>query len=286
MEKINTSYLNKIIKQALAEDLGPSQQDITTDTLFSHKNIFCSAEIIAKENGVMAGFLVFKKVFKFLDKNIKIQTLKKEGEIFKRGECLIKISGKLSTILKGERTALNFLQRMSGIATITHKIVSKFKGTNIKILDTRKTTPGLRILEKYAVKIGGGNNHRFGLFDGILIKDNHLIATNNDLINACQQLKNKYPQKQIEVEVQNLKQVQLATNSVAEIIMLDNMNITQIKKALALIKGKKEIEVSGIKLKQLNQLKKLKIQYISLGRLTHSIKSIDLSLEIKLVKIK
>ena len=162
MDKINTNYLNKIIKQSLAEDLGTSKKDITTDTLFSNKNIFCTAEIIAKENGVMAGFFLLEKIFKFLDKNTKIQVLKKEGETFKSGECLIKISGKLSTILKGERTALNFLQRLSGIATITHKIVSIFKGTNIKILATRKTTPGLRILEKYAVKMGRGNNHRLG----------------------------------------------------------------------------------------------------------------------------
>lgn len=284
MNNISSKYLNKIIKQALLEDLGTPLKDITTDIIFNNKNIFCIAEIITKENGVMAGFFLLEKIFRFLDKNTKIQVLKKEGEKFKSGECLIIISGKLQTILKGERTALNFLQRLCGIATITNKIVSVFKDTNIEILDTRKTTPGLRVLEKYAVKIGGGNNHRFGLFDGILIKDNHLTASNNDLINVCKILKEKFAHKKVEVETQNLKQVQLAANSVADIIMLDNMNIIQIKKAIEIIKGEKEIEVSGIKSNQITQLKKLKINYISLGMLTHSVKSIDLSLEIKQLK--
>lgn len=284
MNSINISYLNKIIQQALLEDLGTHKKDITTDTLFSNKNIFCKAEIIAKENGIMAGSFLTELIFKSLDKNIHLQILKKEGEKFKNKNCLIKISGKLQAVLKGERSALNFLQRLCGIATITHKIVSIFKDTNIKILDTRKTTPLLRLLEKYAVKTGGGTNHRIGLFDEILIKDNHLSASKNNLIDVCKKLKAKYPHKKVEVETQNLQQVKQALSSNADIIMLDNMNISQIKQALKIINGKKEVEVSGVKFSQLSQLKKLKINYISLGILTHSVKSIDLSLKIKQIK--
>ncbi len=284
--------IQKLIELALKEDIGAG--DITSDALIP-KSLLAKAEIIAKQKGVLAGIEIAEIVFKRIEPNISFTPLKKDGEKFNPNEKIAWIEGRLKSILKGERTALNFLQRLSGIATLTQSFVSELKGKRIKILDTRKTAPGLRILEKYAVKMGGGENHRMGLYDMILIKENHIKAAGGT-IPAMQKVKKalenknfvrKFSKKKIikiEVEAKNLDEVRKALGFEIDMIMLDNMPIHKIKKASQIIRKSKKkikIEVSGnIDLKNIKDYSNLDIDYISTGALTHSSKAIDLSLNL------
>jgi len=271
--------LREIIENALKEDIGFS--DITTDSIVP-ENLNIRAYIIAKEEGIIAGLPVAKEVFKFLDEEVNFSQKVSDGERVERGKIIAEIYGKARAILSGERVALNFLQRLSGIATFTNYCVSLAKPYNVKILDTRKTTPMLRILEKYAVKVGGGENHRFALYDMVLIKDNH-IRIAGGITEAVRRVREKVPPfYKIEVETENLEQVREALENKVDIIMLDNMDIETIKKAVEIINGKVLIEVSGnIKPEDIKVIAPLGINFISMGKLTHSVKSLDISLEIE-----
>ena len=263
---------------ALAEDIDGG--DITTEAIVP-KNKTASAKLIAKEPLVVAGLRISEKVFKAADRRIKFKSLAGDGERVKKGAVLAKISGSAAPILKAERTALNFLQRMSGIATLTAEFVERTKGTKTKILDTRKTTPCMRIFEKYAVKAGGGLNHRFGLFDAILIKDNH-IAIAGGIGKAIAAVRKKHGDKAvIEIETKNLKQVKEALHLGVQVIMLDNMGINDMKKAIRLINKKARTEISGgVNLKNIKKIAALGPTRISIGALTHSARAMDISLEV------
>jgi len=262
---------------ALREDIGKG--DITTDSIVP-ADMRTSAKIIVKESGIICGLGIARLVFQSVDKNIKFTDKAREGKAVKKGTVVATVKGPARGILTAERTALNFLQRLSGIATLTNKFV-KAAGGRVKILDTRKTSPGLRVLEKYAVKIGGGFNHRLGLFDAVLIKDNH-ISVAGGLKKAVDLAKKKYPW--IEVEVKTLGQVREAIDSGATRIMLDNMSIAGIKRSVQLVgrsKRKIEIEVSGgITLKNIRSIARTGADYVSVGALTHSAPALDVSLKV------
>jgi nicotinate-nucleotide pyrophosphorylase (carboxylating) len=271
----NLVQVSEIIKQALNEDIGKG--DITTN-LIVPKNQKSRAYITAKQNGILAGNIFIKMLFQMLDPNTKIKFLVKEGNYFNKGAKIAEINGKTRILLTGERTALNILCRLSGIATLTRKFVDQIGHTNAKILDTRKTTPNLRILEKYAVKIGGGYNHRFGLYEMILIKDNHIKAVGG-IINAIIQAQKAL--KVIEVETKNLAEVKQVLSLKVPIIMLDNMSLNQIRQAVKLVKGKAKLEVSGnVNLKTVRKIAGTGVDYISVGAITHSAPIIDLSMKI------
>lgn len=282
--------INQIIKSALQEDTCPptgkiGKGDITTN-LFISPDSKGKAVITAKESGVLAGGIIAEKVFKTIDKNIKFIQLIPEGAKFTKGTVVCKMEGKLASILIAERTALNFICMMSGIASLTNKFVKKIAGTKAKILDTRKTYPGLRALSKYAVRCGGGENHRKGLWDMILIKDNHIEAVGGiEKINS--KLKNqnsKLKKLKTEIEVKNLKELKVALNSGIDRIMLDNMGIAQMKEAVKLarkLNPKIELEASGgVSLSNVRQIAETGVDYISIGALTHSAPAIDFSLTV------
>jgi len=271
--------IDKIIEQALLEDIGTG--DITTESIIPF-NLKAKGIIKTSEEGVVAGLNITSLVFKKLDSEIIFQEKIKDGTQVVRGKVLAEITGPARTILKGERVALNFLQRMSGIATITSKFCQQVKGLPVRIVDTRKTTPGLRILEKYAVRMGGGYNHRFGLYDAVLIKDNH-IAVAGGIKSAVNSIRKQISHTvKIEVEVENLSQLQEALEMKVDIIMLDNMDLNTIKKAVKIVKGKALIEASGgITLEKVREIAQTGVDLISIGSLTHSVKSLDISMEIK-----
>jgi nicotinate-nucleotide pyrophosphorylase (carboxylating) len=271
-------HLRKIVEEALKEDIGFG--DITTESTIP-EDMISRAVIIAKEEGILAGLPVAEEVFKLLDSKIEFKEFKKDGDEIKKGDVILEIKGKTKTILMGERTALNFLQRLSGIATYTKKCVDVVKPYGVKILDTRKTTPTLRIFEKYAVKIGGGENHRFGLYDMVLIKDNHIRAVGG-IKEAIERVRERVSHVyKIEVEVTNLEELKEALESKADIVLLDNMDYDTLKEAVSIAKGKVMIEVSGnISLEDLEKIARLGVNFISIGKLTHSYKSLDLSLEL------
>ena len=275
--KLKIKNLHKLIKEALREDI--HQGDITTRAVIpAHKII--KAEIIAKEKGIIGGLPVAKEVFRLLDRKIKFKGLIKEGEKVKKGARIAVITGNARGILAGERVALNFMQRISGIATGTNKCVEKVAPFKTAVLDTRKTPPGLRSLDKYAVRLGHGKNHRFGLYDMVLIKDNH-IALSPGIKEAVRSARKKYPRKKIEVEVKNFKELRDALSAKVDIVMLDNMRLKQIAQALKIIKGRCKVEVSGnVSFAILPKLARLGVDYISLGRLTHSPRALDLSLRV------
>ncbi|MDD5530632.1 MAG: carboxylating nicotinate-nucleotide diphosphorylase [bacterium] len=279
--------LNPMIKIALQEDLGSG--DVTTELTVS-PNIKGKAIITAKENGVMAGGIVVEKIFKTIDKNIKYKQFVSEGAKFKKGEDVCKIEGKLSSILHGERTALNFLSILSGIASLTNKFVEKVKPTRVKILDTRKTLPGLRELSKYAVKCGGGKNHRKGLWDMILIKDNHIEASGGiqKAIYKIQDTRCKIQGLKTEIEVKNLSELKIALGSKIDRIMLDNMDVKGMREAVKLARKltpKIELEASGgVNLDNVYDIAKTGVDYISVGAITHSAKAIDFSLNVEMEK--
>ena len=281
---INHPSVDNLIKLALAEDIGSG--DITTDAIVS-QNVKGEAYVVAKEDMVLSGIDVFKKVFQNVSGQWSVVSSQfkeryRDGEIVRSGKIIIEMSGNMRTLLTGERTALNFLQRMSGIATLTKKFVDSVKGFKAKIIDTRKTTPKLRILEKYAVRCGGGINHRFGLYDGILIKDNH-IKVAGGIIKAVKKVKDNAPHlMKIEVEVKSIKEVRDALKCKADVIMLDNMDISTIKRAVRLINKVALVEVSGgVNLKNVVEIAATGVDYISIGALTHSARAVDISMEIR-----
>ncbi|MGV8979831.1 carboxylating nicotinate-nucleotide diphosphorylase [Clostridium sp.] len=273
---MNWLIIDNLIIEAIKEDM--PQNDITTEFIISD-DCNCSIDLISKENGVIAGLLVFERVFKILGE-VKIEFFNKDGDVVSEGQCIAKLRGKTKHILTGERTALNFLGRMSGIATLTKTYVDKVKGSTVKILDTRKTTPNMRIFEKYAVKIGGGYNHRFNLSDSVLIKENHISAAGG--IRAAVNIirENISFVKKIEVEVETLHQINEALEVGVDIIMLDNMDVKAMKKAVEIINRKALIEASGnVTLDNILEVASSGVDYISVGALTHSYKVLDLSMK-------
>ncbi len=274
-----TMILNadEAILNALKEDI--TSEDITTNSVM-HEYCKGSVDLICKQDGVIAGLEVFKRVFTLLDSKTEVEFFCKDGDTVKNGQKLGVISGDIRILLSGERTALNYLQRMSGIATYTRSVAKLLEGTKTKLLDTRKTTPNMRIFEKYAVKVGGGYNHRFNLSDGILLKDNHIGAAGG-VKQAVLMAKEYAPfVRKIEVEVENLDMLEEALDAGADIIMLDNMSVEDMKKAVSLCKGKAETECSGNVTKEnIAKLTDIGVDYISSGALTHSAPILDLSLK-------
>lgn len=272
------SFTDSILKLALAEDIGTG--DITTNTLVPEKKAI-RGSIIAKESGVICGLDVFNRVFFLLDEGVRISKRIADGEAVSAGTIIADIEGPARSVLTGERVALNVLQRLSGIATKTNVLASKIAGTNTKIIDTRKTSPGLRVLEKYAVRIGGGANHRMNLSDGILIKDNHIKAAGG-IQQAVDASRSGAPATlKIEVEVETLEQVKEALRTKADIIMLDNMPVEMMKQAVAMIGDKALTEASGNMDEQdLLEVAETGVSFISIGALTHSVKALDISLKI------
>lgn len=293
--RIRDQGIEKLIELALREDLG--QGDVTSEALID-ENLKGKGIIKALEDGVLAGIEIARLVFKRIDPEILFKPLVKDGEKIINKSKVAEIEGKVKSILAGERTALNFLQRLSGIATFTSKFVQEVKGTKTKILDTRKTTPGFRALEKYAVKMGRGENHRMGLYDRILIKDNHIRAcggVGTAIRKVKKSLKNEtfvsrfdLKNLKVEVEAKNIKEVKEAIQSEADWIMLDNMSSSQIKEGVRMIRSnrrKMKIEVSGrVNLNNVKKIARLGVDYISVGALTHSAKALDLSLEFTKIK--
>lgn len=273
---MNWLLADDIIKRALNEDL--SYGDITTNAIVEQGEK-ATVDLISKEDGVIAGLEIFKRVFLILG-NAEVKLYVQDRTLVHKGEKIGEIYGDTRTILSAERVALNFLQRMSGIATLTRNFAEKLEGTSVKLLDTRKTTPNMRIFEKYAVKIGGGVNHRFGLNDGILIKDNHIDAAGG-IKKAIEAVRKSAPfVRKIEVEVENLEQLKEALEANADIIMLDNMDIETLKAAVKVVDGKTETEASGnVTLDTIEAIAKTGVNYISTGSLTHSFKVLDLSMK-------
>ncbi|MBE6555214.1 MAG: carboxylating nicotinate-nucleotide diphosphorylase [Ruminococcaceae bacterium] len=268
---------DELILQALREDI--TSEDITTNSVMPRSQAG-EVDLICKQDGVVAGLEVFKRVFELLDAQTEVILYCKDGDTVKNGEKIGLVRGDIRVLLSGERTALNFLQRMSGIATYTRTIANLLKGTQTKLLDTRKTTPNMRIFEKYAVKVGGGYNHRYNLSDGILLKDNHIGAAGG-VKQAVMMAKEYAPfVRKIEIEVENLDMLREALDAGADIIMLDNMSVEDMKKAVELCKGKAETECSGNVTKEnVARLVDIGVDYISSGALTHSSPILDLSLK-------
>lgn len=269
----------RLIEMAFQEDIGPG--DITTDNLIA-SNLEGNGAVIAKEPLVLAGLDVAKQVFRKLDPQMGFKPLFKDGDAVKDAEVVVEIEGKLGALLKGERIALNFLQRLSGIATCVRSYVNEISEKPVRLVDTRKTTPGWRVLEKYAVRMGGAHNHRMGLYDGVLIKDNH-IAAYGGLGSAIEHVRAQVSHLvKIEVEVSDLKQVEAAVAAGADIIMLDNMTIDQITAAVKQIRGKAVVEVSGgITKSSLRPLADTGVDIISVGALTHSARCVDISMRVR-----
>ncbi|GAA0179835.1 carboxylating nicotinate-nucleotide diphosphorylase [Clostridium sediminicola] len=273
---MNWLVVDKIIKEALIED--GIYGDITTQAIIT-ENSTCSIDLIVKENGIVAGIEVFKRVFDIVG-NVETAFSVKDGAEVKNGHIICKVSGLTCNILTGERVALNLIQRMSGIATISNKMASQVKHTKAKILDTRKTTPNLRILDKYAVRVGGAYNHRFNLSDGIMIKDNHISAAGG-IREAVKKVKdNTSFVRKIEVEVESLEGVYEALDAKVDIIMLDNMDIETMKKAVEIIDGRAITEASGnVTIDSIKSIAETGVDFISSGMLTHSVKALDISMK-------
>ncbi len=269
--------IDDVILLALKEDM--NYGDITTDILITNEQI-SKAKLIAKEKGVIAGCEIFQRVFKLLNGTIEIIFYKNDGDYVQIGDVLGEISGQTKAILKAERTALNIIQRLSGIATMTNDLVRETEGIPVRIVDTRKTTPGLRDLEKYAVRVGGGYNHRFNLSDAVMIKDNHIHAVGS-IKKAVEKAQANIPHTmKVEVEVENLDQLQEALEAKADIIMLDNMTTKQMKEAVSITDGQAILEASGnITDKTVKDIAHTGIQVISVGLITHSVKALDISLK-------
>lgn len=264
--------IRDILERAFREDMPLG--DITTDYTVPENSV-SKAVITAKQDGVIAGLEVCMEAFKMLDPDVKLQPLAKDGDFVNKGDRILMIEGKSRAMLKAERTALNLLQRLSGIASETRKYVDRISGYKAKVVDTRKTTPGLRLLEKYAVRVGGGTNHRFSLSDGVLIKDNHIKAAGG-IRQAVEAVRKRIPHTvKIEVETETLEQVKEALDSGADIIMLDNMTPELMKQAVELIAGKALTEASGnVKLDNIEEVAATGVDIISVGAITHSVKEI------------
>ena len=269
--------VDPLIISALREDI--TSEDVSTNAVMPHAQAG-TADLICKEDGVICGLQVFERVFKLLDEDVKITFSAKDGDRVTKGQKLAVLEGDIRILLEGERTALNYLQRMSGVATYTAKVASYLEGTNIKLLDTRKTTPNMRVFEKYAVTVGGGYNHRLNLSDGVLLKDNHIGAAGGvkEAIAAAKEYASFV--RKIEVEVETLDMVKEAVEAGADIIMLDNMDNETMEKAVAIIDKKALIEVSGnVTAENIKRLSNLGVDYVSSGALTHSAPILDLSLK-------
>ena len=275
---MNKLVLDRIIKNALEEDV------INTDLTSAHTipQESCSKAVVkVKSTGIICGLDVAKRVFEIIDSNVKFIKMLNDGDYVKSGDIAAELEGNTISLLAGERTALNFMQRMSGIATLTGEFCEKVKGTKARIADTRKTAPGLRLVDKYSVECGGGTNHRYCLSDGILIKDNHIKAAGG-IKNALCAVKGKIPHTlKIEIEVSNIDEARAAIDGGADIIMLDNMMIEEMKKAVEIINGRALVEASGnISLDTIQGIAKTGVDIISIGSLTHSIKAMDISMKI------
>ncbi len=275
---------DKYIKMALEEDI--NSEDVTTNAVMPEAKQG-KVNLICKEDGIIAGLGIFERVFKILDEKTDVSFMKKEnreafkdGDQVKKGDLLAVVSGDIRVLLSGERTALNYLQRLSGIATYTHQVSSLLEGSKTKLLDTRKTTPCMRIFEKYAVKIGGGHNHRYNLSDGVLLKDNHIDAAGG-VKEAVAAAKEYAPfVRKIEVETENLEMVKEAVEAGADIIMLDNMTYEEMAEAIKVIDGRAETECSGnITKENIATITRLGVDYVSSGALTHSAPILDISLK-------
>ena len=269
--------IDDLILMALKEDI--SSEDITTNSVMREKKLG-TVQLICKQDGVIAGLEIFKRVFELLDRETVTKLYFKDGDKVKKGDLLGEGEGDIRVLLSGERTALNYLQRMSGIATYTNNMVKLLEGSSVKLLDTRKTTPNMRIFEKYAVKVGGGNNHRYNLSDGILLKDNHIDAAGG-VANAIKMAKEYAPfVRKIEVEVENLDMLKEALEAGADIIMLDNMTPDMMKEAVKLTRGKAVTECSGnITKENIQTIIDTGVDYVSSGALTHSAPILDVSLK-------
>lgn len=268
---------DRLIRMALEEDI--TSEDITTNSVMRKKETG-EVQLLCKEDGVIAGLWVFERVFTLLDENTETEFYVKDGDKVKKGQLLGMVRGDIRVLLSGERTALNYLQRMSGIATYTRQIADMLEGSKTKLLDTRKTTPNMRIFEKYAVKTGGGYNHRYNLSDGILLKDNHIGAAGS-VKKAVEMAKEYAPfVRKIEVETENLDMVKEALEAGADIIMLDNMSPEMMREAVELIDGRAQTECSGnVTRENIERLVSIGVDYISSGALTHSAPILDLSLK-------
>ena len=275
--------IEKIVERALAEDLGKG--DVTTGALIpgdQQGNGF----VLAKEKGILAGIGAARQVFHQVDPELEVEILLEDGARLKPGSKVAKVSGSIASILKAERVALNFLQRLSGIASETNRYVAKVEGLPVRIMDTRKTTPGLRSLEKYAVRVGGGGGHRMNLSDGVLIKDNHLVALHSQGLNIKEivaRARQNAPQRlQVEVEVRTISEALEAVKAGANIVMLDNMNLKDMRKAVKSIQGSALIEASGgITLDNVRTIAETGVDFVSIGALTHSTRALDISLELE-----
>lgn len=278
MKELYKKNFEKVISTALKEDIG--KRDVTTDLLIPKKEK-AAATFIAKQDGIIAGLDIAKMVFKKLDEKIKWENFVEDGVKVKAGTKIAEVKGSVRALLSGERTALNFLQRISGIATLTSVYVEKISGTNAKILDTRKTVPGLRLFDKYAVKCGGGTNHRIGLFDMVMIKDNHIKAAGS-ITKAVNKIRKSIPKKmKIEVEATNIREVEEAMKLNVDVIMLDNMNLNEMKVAVQLINKKCFVEASGgVNLETVRAIAETGVDFISVGALTHSVNALDISMKI------
>ena len=277
LRKIDKFQMDDSIRMALKEDI--TSEDISTNAVYKNDKL-AEISLYSKEEGVLAGLDVFKRVFELLDNSVEFTEYKKDGDKVLNKDLILKIRADVKTILSAERTALNYLQRMSGIATYTRKMIEALDDKNIKLLDTRKTTPNLRIFEKYAVRVGGGYNHRYNLSDAIMLKDNHINAAGS--ITEAIKLAKEYSPfiKKIEIEVEDLEGVEEAVKAGADIIMLDNMDIETTKKAIKIINKQAIIECSGnVDITNINRFKGLEIDYVSSGAITHSAKILDLSLK-------
>jgi nicotinate-nucleotide pyrophosphorylase (carboxylating) len=278
MDEQKIKHLEILIKQALDEDIGIG--DITTNSLIP-ETMERSATMVAKSAGIIAGLGVAEAVFRSLSPQISWNQLVNDGDKVEKGTILVEISGSYRALLSGERLALNFLQRMSGIATMTNLFVEQVKNYDVKILDTRKTVPGLRILDKYAIKAGGGENHRIGLYDMVLIKDNH-IKVAGGIKNAVEQIRKQIPSgMKIEVETTTVAEVEEALNMNADVIMLDNMSNELMKRCVGIIDHRAKVEASGnMNLERVKEVAATGVDYISIGALTHSVTALDISMNI------
>jgi nicotinate-nucleotide pyrophosphorylase (carboxylating) len=266
-----------LIDMALREDLGGG--DITSNAIFTGKE-FSRARIVAKESGVWCGSMIASWVYARIDASVAVRSPRADGDALKSGDEVLSLSGPTKSMLIGERTVLNFLQRMCGIATRTRSVCGLLEGTSIRILDTRKTLPGFRLLDKYAVHAGGGTNHRMGLYDMVMVKDNHIRAAGG-IAAAVRRVRDAYGSKYtVEVETATLLEVEEALASGADIIMLDNMDTGTMRDALEIITGRAKTEISGnVDEKRIAELRELKVDYISIGALTHSVRAFDLSMQ-------
>lgn len=268
---------DKLIRMALEEDI--TSEDVSTNAVMP-TNVKGTVDLIAKEDGVIAGMDVYARVFKLLDKSMEIEMFCHDGDEVKKGDLMAKVTGDIRVLLSGERVALNYLQRMSGIATYTRSVVKLLEGSGVTLLDTRKTTPNCRVFEKYAVRVGGGCNHRYNLSDGVLLKDNHIGAAGS-ITKAIQMAKAYAPfVRKIEIETETLEQVAEAVEAGADIIMLDNMTPEVMKQAVALIDGRAQTECSGnITKENIARIREIGVDFVSSGALTHSAPILDISMK-------